>query len=80
MDGPQSGEDSARLLEHLTAERAWYDVATTHLGSLVARLRSEMEARVPEVQRSGTWSRPRFSYYTAGRKKQGLHGDLARKS
>ena len=57
-------DESPALLEHLTAERGWYDVATAHLGSLVARLTSEMEARVPEVQRSGTWSRPRFSYYT----------------
>jgi len=53
-----------RLLSHLAAERGWYDLSTAHLGSLSGRLRSEMEARVPELQRSGTWSRPRFFYYS----------------
>jgi len=57
-------DESPELLEHLSAERGWFDVATAHLGSLSAKLRSEMEARVPDEQRSGTWSRPRFSYYT----------------
>ncbi len=57
-------EESPAFTDHLAAERGWYDLSTAHLGSLVARLRSEVEARVPEVTRSGTWSRPRFSYYT----------------
>ena len=58
------GGDSEDLLEHLTAEREWYDGSTAHLGSLSSRLRSEMETRVPDEQRSSTWTRPRFSYYT----------------
>jgi oligopeptidase B len=56
--------ESPELSAHLLAEREWYEVATAHLDSLVVKLRSEMEARVPDEQRSGTWSRPRFSYYT----------------
>jgi oligopeptidase B len=56
--------ESEELTAHLAAERAFYDLSTAHLGSLVSRLRSEMEARVPDRTRSGTWSRPRFSYYT----------------
>jgi oligopeptidase B len=61
---PVNGEHPAELHDHLSAERAWYDLATTHLYSLASVLRSEMVARVPEQQRSGTWSRMRFSYYT----------------
>ena len=57
-------QESPRLLAHLEAERAWYEAATSHLGSLSSTLRSEMEARVPDRQRSSTWARPRFSYYT----------------
>jgi oligopeptidase B len=57
-------EEHPELMAHLTAEREWYDVSTAHLDSLSLRLRSEMEARVPEQQRSSTWSRMRFSYYT----------------
>jgi oligopeptidase B len=57
-------EEHPELMAHLAAEREWYDVSTAHLDSLSSRLRSEMEARVPERQRSGTWTRPRFSYYT----------------
>jgi oligopeptidase B len=66
--GDQAGDWSPELLEHLAAEREWYDVATAHLGSLSSRLRSEMESRVPAVLRSGSWSRRRFSYYTEDRK------------
>ena len=58
------GEHPAELLDHLAAERGWYDLATTHLDSLASVLRSEMVARVPEERRSSTWSRMRFSYYT----------------
>ena len=57
-------QESPRLLAHLEAERAWYEAATSHLGSLCSTLRSEMEARVPDRERSSTWQRPRFSYYT----------------
>ncbi len=61
---PVDGEHPPELLDHLAAERAWCDLATTHLDSLVSMLRSEMVARVPEQRRSSTWSRMRFSYYT----------------
>ena len=61
---PVDGEHPAELLDHLAAERGWYDVSTAHLGSLASVLCSEMVARVPKEQRSGTWSRMRFSYYT----------------
>ena len=61
---PVAGEHPAELLQHLAAERAWCDLATTHLDSLASVLRSEMVARVPEQRRSSTWSRMRFSYYT----------------
>jgi oligopeptidase B len=61
---PVEGEQPAELLDHLAAERGWYDLATTHLNSLASVLRSEMVARVPEERRSSTWSRMRFSYYT----------------
>ncbi|MEO6512486.1 MAG: oligopeptidase B, partial [Nocardioides sp.] len=57
-------DEHPELMAHLTAEREWYDVSTAHLDSLSSRLRSEMEQRVPERQRSSTWSRMRFSYYT----------------
>ena len=62
--GDASPEEHPDLMEHLAAEREWYDVSTAHLDSLSSRVRSEMEARVPEHQRSGTWTRPRFYYYT----------------
>ncbi|MBF4769282.1 S9 family peptidase [Nocardioides agariphilus] len=61
---PVDGEHPQELVDHLAAERAWCDLATTHLDSLTSVLRSEMVARVPERRRSGTWSRMRFSYYT----------------
>ena len=62
---PVDGEHPPELLDHLADERAWCDLATTHLDSLASVLRSEMVARVPEQRRSSTWSRMRFSYYTS---------------
>ena len=61
---PTDGQHPPELLDHLAAERGWYDLSTTHLDSLASVLRSEMVARVPEERRSSTWSRMRFSYYT----------------
>ncbi|HEX5861952.1 MAG TPA: hypothetical protein VFY58_08925, partial [Nocardioides sp.] len=61
---PVEGEHPPELMAHLTAERGWYDLATSHLFSWASVVRSEMVARVPEERRSGTWSRMRFSYYT----------------
>ena len=56
--------DSPDVLAHLAAERAWYDSATGHLDSLVAVLRTEMQARVPATDRSVSWRRAKSSYYT----------------
>lgn len=54
----------AAVLDHLGAEREWYDVATGHLGSLVQRLRSEMTARVPDADSSVSTSHRGYSYRT----------------
>ena len=55
---------SAEVLAHLAAERSWYDTATGHLDSLIAALRSEMQARVPPTDRSVSWRHRACSYYT----------------
>ncbi|MGZ5403091.1 MAG: S9 family peptidase [Nocardioides sp.] len=55
---------SPEVLAHLAAERSWYDTATGHLDSLVAALRTEMQARVPTTDRSVSWRRQESSYYT----------------
>jgi oligopeptidase B len=52
------------LLDHLRAERSFYDSACAHLDSLVSALRSEMVSRLPEADVSAPWKRMRFSYYT----------------
>ena len=51
------------LLEHLAAERGFYDSACAHLHSLVSTLRAEMVSRVPIADVSPPWRRLRFSYY-----------------
>ncbi len=56
--------DSPAVLAHLGAERAWYDTATGHLDSLVAALRTEMQARVPATDRSVSWRLGDCYYYT----------------
>jgi len=56
--------ESPDLLAYLTAERAWYDSATGHLRSLADTLREEMTARLPATDRSVSWGRHGFSYYT----------------
>jgi oligopeptidase B len=55
------------LLDHLRAERTFYDSACAHLHSLVSALRSEMVSRLPEADLSAPWGRMRFSYYTRTR-------------
>ncbi len=55
---------SPEVLAHLAAERAWYDAATFHGRSLVETLTAEMSSRVPPADRSISWRRVRFSYYT----------------
>ncbi|MEP7739259.1 prolyl oligopeptidase family serine peptidase [Nocardioides sp. 31GB23] len=55
---------SPEVLAHLAAERAYYDAASAHLHSQVVGLASEMVSRVPTDERSPSWERSRFSYYT----------------
>lgn len=55
---------SPMLVEHLTAERAYYDAASAHLDSLVCELSAEMSSRLPSVEASAPWQRMRFCYYT----------------
>jgi oligopeptidase B len=52
------------LLEHLAAERGFYDSACAHLHSLVSTLRAELVSRVPAADVSPPCHRLRFSYYT----------------
>lgn len=52
------------FVDHLVAERSFYDASTGHLGSLSSRLAAEMVSRVPATDRSAPWRRSRFSYYT----------------
>ena len=54
----------ASVVDHLGAERKWYDVATGHLGPLVQALRSEMTARVPATDSSVSTSHRGYSYRT----------------
>ena len=54
----------AGVLAHLESERRWYDVATSHLGPLVNRLRAEMTGRVPATDSSISWPQHGYSYYT----------------
>ncbi|MGH3331928.1 MAG: oligopeptidase B, partial [Nocardioidaceae bacterium] len=52
------------VVEHLRAERAFYDAASMHLGPLVGTLANEMSGRVPSTERSAAWRLLRFFYYT----------------
>jgi oligopeptidase B len=56
--------DADRLLEHLVAERAFYDASCVHLDSLTSALRAEMLSRLPEADESARWSRRKFTYWT----------------
>ncbi len=58
---------TSALMDHLRAERSFYDSACAHLHSLVSALRSEMVSRLPEAETSAPWRRTRFSYYTRTR-------------
>jgi oligopeptidase B len=63
------------VLDHLAAEREWYDVATSHVGPLVQMLRAEMTGRVPATDSSISWPQHGYSYYTvlpAGREYEQL--------
>jgi oligopeptidase B len=54
----------APVLTHLGAERAWYDLATSHLAPLIQELRAEMTGRVPATDSSISWPQLGYSYYT----------------
>ncbi len=58
------GGDDPAVLEHLVAERAFYDASTVHLDSLRSALKAEMLSRLPAVDESARWSRRRFTYWT----------------
>ncbi|MGB0100498.1 MAG: prolyl oligopeptidase family serine peptidase [Nocardioides sp.] len=66
-----------RLVDHLAAERAYYDASCARLAPLSSTLRDEMVARVPESETSPSWQRDRFTYAlrtSAGRE----YADLVR--
>ncbi len=54
---------SEELVEHLRAERAWYEATTHHLNSFADRLRRDMEARIPAEQVSVRWGTTGNWYY-----------------
>ncbi|MGH3367380.1 MAG: S9 family peptidase [Nocardioidaceae bacterium] len=56
--------DDPRVRAHLRAERDFYDESTRHLRPLVGTLAEEMSSRVPATDRSVSWNRVLFSYYT----------------
>jgi oligopeptidase B len=57
------GDDPA-VLDHLVAERAFYNASVAHLHSLGSALKAEMLSRLPTDDESARWSRRRFSYWT----------------
>jgi oligopeptidase B len=58
------GSDDPAVLEHLVAERAFYDASCLHLDSLTSALRAEMLSRLPVTDESARWSRRRYAYWT----------------
>jgi oligopeptidase B len=58
------GGDDPAVLDHLVAERAFYDASVVHLDSLGTALKAEMLSRLPSDEESARWSRRRFSYWT----------------
>jgi oligopeptidase B len=58
------GGDAPAVLDHLLAERAFYDVSVAHLDSLGSALKAEMLSRLPTDDESPRWSRRRFTYWT----------------
>ncbi|MGC4112584.1 MAG: prolyl oligopeptidase family serine peptidase [Nocardioides sp.] len=58
------GGDDPAVLDHLMAERAFYDASTVHLGSLGSTLKAEMLSRLPSDDTSARWTRRRFTYWT----------------
>ena len=58
------GGDEPAVLDHLVAERAFYDASTVHLGSLRSTLKAEMLSRLASDDESAHWDRRRFTYWT----------------
>lgn len=58
------GTTTPALLDHLSAERTFYDSSVAHLNPLVSALTDEMSSRLPTAETSAPWRRSRFSYYT----------------
>src|SRR4029079_5069687 len=58
------GGNEPAVLDHLVAERAFYDASVAHLQSLGSTLKAEMLSRLPTDDESARWSRRRFSYWT----------------
>jgi oligopeptidase B len=58
------GGDEPAVLDHLVAERAFYDASTVHLDSFRSALKAEMLSRLPANDESARWSRRRFTYWT----------------
>ena len=54
---------SEELVDHLRAERAWYETTTHHLNSFTERLQREMATRVPDEQMSVRWGCGSYWYY-----------------
>ncbi len=55
--------DSPEVMAYLTAERSYYDTATSHLRPLVETLTEHMSARVPATDSSVSFKRTGFVYY-----------------
>jgi oligopeptidase B len=58
------GATTPALLDHLAAERTFYDSSVAHLHPLVSTMTAEMSSRLPVTEKSAPWRRVRFSYYT----------------
>jgi len=58
------GGDDPAVLDHLVAERAFYDASVAHLDSLGSALEAEMLSRLPTDDESARWSRKRYTYWT----------------
>jgi oligopeptidase B len=56
--------EDPEVLAYLSAERAHYDSATAHLGSLRLGLAGDMIDRTPPAERSVSWRRGGLVYYT----------------
>jgi oligopeptidase B len=58
------GRDEAKLLDYLTAERAFYDAATAASQPLRAELFAEMSTRLPASEDSVSWRGGDWLYFT----------------